>query len=189
MNSNAKPTSHQADLTKLLRTLAPLTERSQWAVWRWTQQGNGWQKPPFIATQPERHASTKDCKTWTDYATALATVQAGKADGISYILTEDDPLAAIDLDHCRAADTHSIDVWAQNFLDSGRHSYSEVTPSGTGCRIWGFADGDRLHRWKLIISRLQLNSFGTPVKHSLLPDISSTRFVSSQISTRYLTGL
>ena len=73
-------------------------------------------------------------------------MQAGKADGISYILTEDDPFAAIDLDHCRAADTHSIDVWAQNFLDSGRHSYSEVTPSGTGCRIWGFADGDSLHK-------------------------------------------
>jgi hypothetical protein len=146
VNSNTKPIIHQADLAKLPRTLTPLTERSQWAVWRWTQQGNGWQKPPFIATRPEQHASTKDPKTWTDYTTALATVQAGKADGISYILTEDDPFAAIDLDHCRAADTHSIDVWAQNFLDLGRHSYSEVTPSGTGCRIWGFADGNSLHK-------------------------------------------
>ena len=47
----------------------------------------------------------------------------------AYILTEADPFAAIDLDHCRHADTHSIDVWAQNFLDVGRHTYSEVTPS------------------------------------------------------------
>ena len=92
MNSNVKPNTHQADLTKLPRTLTLLTERSQWAVWRWTRQGNGWQKPPFIATQPGQHASTKDPKTWTDYTTALATVQAGKADGISYMLTEDDLL-------------------------------------------------------------------------------------------------
>ena len=39
------------------------------------------------------------------------------ADGITYVLTEDDPFAAIDLDHCRDVDTGSIDVWAQNFLD------------------------------------------------------------------------
>ncbi len=62
-------------------------------------------------------------------------MQSGDADGISYVLTEDDPFAAIDLDHCRDASTHSIDVWAQNFLDACRQSYSEVTPSGSGCRI------------------------------------------------------
>src|SRR5262249_40665021 len=44
-------------------------------------------------------------------------------------------------DHCRDANTHSIDTWAQNFLDTGRHSYSEVTPSGSGCRIWGLTNG------------------------------------------------
>ena len=72
--------------------------------------------------------------------------QAGHADGITYVLTETDPFAAIDLDHCRDVKTHSIDVWAQNFLDCGRRSYSEVTPSGAGCRIWGLASGDSLHR-------------------------------------------
>ena len=80
--------------------------------------------------------------TWSDYATALAAVQAGNADGISYVLTEADPFAAIDLDHCRHPNTHSIDVWAQNFLDVARHTYSEVTPSGDGCRIWGLTGPD-----------------------------------------------
>jgi hypothetical protein len=147
VENNAKPTTYQTDLAKLPRALAPLIERPQWAIWRWTQQDNGrWQKPPFMATQPERHASTKDAGTWSDYATALATVRAGHADGITYVLTEDDPFAAIDIDHCRDVSTSSIDVWAQNFLDCGRHSYSEVTPSGTGCRIWGLSNGDNLHR-------------------------------------------
>jgi AAA domain len=141
-----KPTTHQGNLAKLPRALAPLIERPQWAVWRWTRQGNGWQKPPFMATQPQRHASTSDPNTWTDYTTALATAQAGHADGISYILTEDEPFAAIDLDHCRHVDTHSIDAWAQNFLEFGRHTYSEVTPSGAGCRIWGLANCASLNR-------------------------------------------
>ena len=148
MNSNNnKPAIYQTDLTRLPPALAPLIERPQWALWRWTQQDNGrWQKPPFMATQPERHASTKDPHTWADHGTALAAVKAGHGDGITYVLTEDDPLAAIDLDHCRNINTCSIDVWAQNFLDAGRHSYSEVAPSGTGCRIWGLASGDSLHK-------------------------------------------
>jgi AAA domain/Archaeal holliday junction resolvase (hjc) len=146
-DSDVRPTTHQGDLAKLPPALAPLIERPQWAVWRWTQSENGhWQKPPFMATQPERHASTKDASTWSDYATALAVLRTGKADGISYVLTEDDPFAAIDLDHCRDIDTCSIDVWAQNFLEAGRASYSEVTPSGAGCRIWGLADGAMLNK-------------------------------------------
>ena len=145
--TNAPPITYQRDLAKLPPALTPLLERPQWTVWRWTQLENGnWQKPPFMATQPQRHASTKDPATWSDYLTALATVQAGDADGVSYVLTEDDPFAAIDLDHCRDVTTCSIDVWAQNFLDTGRFSYSEVTPSGTGCRIWGLANGATVHK-------------------------------------------
>jgi hypothetical protein len=143
-----RPTTYQKNLAKLPAALAPLCERPQWAVWRWTLLANGgYQKLPFTASEPQRHASVKDPSTWTDYVSALAAVQAGNADGITYILTENDPFAAIDLDHCRDVNTHSIDIWAQNFLDTGRHSYSEVTPSGTGCRIWGLtATSNTLHK-------------------------------------------
>ena len=75
-SNNSKPAVYQTDLTRLPPALAPLIERPQWAIWRWTQQDNGrWQKPPFMATQPERHASTKDPRTWADHGTALAAVQ------------------------------------------------------------------------------------------------------------------
>ena len=147
MSSNGRPITQQRDLAKLPRALAPLIERPQWAVWRWTQKPDGtWQKPPFQAKQPDRHVSTSDSSTWSTFETALATVQTCQADGISYILTEDDPLAAIDLDHCRDLETRSIDIWAQLFLERGRNTYTEVTPSGTGCRIWGLANGGPLHR-------------------------------------------
>jgi hypothetical protein len=145
--SNTKPITHQKNLAKLPKALAPLIEREQWAIWRWVQKPDGsWQKPPFQALQPDRHASTNDPTTWADYATALATVQAGHADGLSYILTEDDPFGAIDLDHCRCLVTHSIDVWAQNYLQAAVHTYQEITPSGEGVRIWGVAAGNPLNR-------------------------------------------
>jgi hypothetical protein len=93
MDSNAKPTVYQTDLAKLPHALAPLIDRPQWAIWRWTQQDNGrWQKPPFMATEPERHASTKDPRTWADHGAALAAVKAGHGDGITYVLTEVIPL-------------------------------------------------------------------------------------------------
>jgi AAA domain len=142
-----KPTTHQRDLVKLPRALAPLIERPQWAVWRWTQKLDGkWQKPPYQTRDPRRHASSTDPSTWSDYSTALAAVRAGHADGITYVLTADDPFAAIDLDHCRDVDTHSIEIWAQLFLERGRDTYGEVTPSGDGVRIWGLANGAALNR-------------------------------------------
>jgi AAA domain len=147
MTRNDTPITHQGDMAKLPKALTPLIERKQWCVWRWTQKpGGSWQKPPFMPLQPDRHANTNDPNTWTDYATALATVQARQADGISYILTKDDPVGAIDLDHCRCTVTNSIDVWAQIYLQAALNTYQEVTPSGEGVRIWGFTDGNPLNR-------------------------------------------
>jgi hypothetical protein len=144
--NHVKPTTFQRNLAKLPPALAPLIERPQWCVWRWTQKPDGkWQKPPFQAKQPDKHASTTDPTTWTDYPTALAAVQAGAADGISYILTKDDPFGAIDLDHCRDQ-LGSIAAWAQNYMQAAHATYQEITPSGEGIRIWGVADGDPLNR-------------------------------------------
>jgi AAA domain len=123
----------------------PLIEQPQWAIWRWTQKPDGkWQKPPYNPRQPERHASTNDPSTWADYSTALAAVQAGHGDGLSYVLTNDDPFGAIDLDHCRDK-LCSIDIWAQNFMQAAVDTYQEVTPSGEGICIWGLATGDPLN--------------------------------------------
>ena len=80
------------------------------------------------------------------YTTALAAVQAGHGDGVTYVLTKQDGLAAIDLDHCRDVVTGSVDFWAQLMLEQALHSYAEITPSGTGLRIWGTAAGGALHR-------------------------------------------
>jgi hypothetical protein len=144
-HSDIKPTTDQRHLAKLPSALTPLIQRPQWCIWQWTQKPDGqWQKPPFMARAPNRHASTNDPSTWADYSTALAAVQAGHADGITYILTKDDPFGAIDLDHCRNK-LCSISVWAQNFMQAAVNTYQEVTPSGEGIRIWGLAAGAPLN--------------------------------------------
>src|SRR6516165_4327390 len=105
MNNGNRPITHQGDLAKLPQALTPLIERPQWAIWRWELLKGKWHKPPYQAQDPRRHASTDDPSTWSSYAAALAAVQAGDAEGLTFILTKDDPLAAIDLDHCRDLST------------------------------------------------------------------------------------
>jgi hypothetical protein len=142
---NKRPTTHHGDLAKLPAALALLIARPQWAVWKYEQRADGsWQKPPFQARDPRFKASTTNPQTWADYPTALATVQAGLADGITYILTEDDPFAAADLDDCRSTRTSAITKdWAASLLEQTQ-SYREITPSGEGFRIWGLAEGPKL---------------------------------------------
>jgi hypothetical protein len=119
--------------------------RPQWAVWKYEQRAVGsWQKPPYQARNPRDKASTTNPETWASYTEALATAQAGLANGITYILTENDPFAAADLDDCRSTRTNAITKdWAANLLDQTQ-SYREITPSGEGFRIWGLADGPKL---------------------------------------------
>jgi hypothetical protein len=132
------PSTVQGNLAKLPPALAPLLELPQWCVWHWTRNAKGvWQKPPFQSLNPDRHASVSDPDTWTDYATALATVQAKRADGITFVLTTDTELAAADVDHCRDQHSGSLADWAQGLLDQADHTYTEITPSGSGIRIWG----------------------------------------------------
>src|SRR5215471_4741740 len=139
-NNLSRPTIRCGDLTKPPAALRPLLVRPQWAIWRLTWSGKRWTKPPFQARDPQSHASSADSATWTDYATAVAAA-AKHGDGVSYILTPEDDLAAADIDHVRDPATGSIVEWAQRMLDWAEHTYCEVSPSGSGLRIWGTAAG------------------------------------------------
>jgi hypothetical protein len=139
-----KPTLHSGDRANPPAALRPLVERPQWAIWRLTWDGTRWHKPPFMARDPQRHASSADPSTWTDYPTAVAA--AGHGDGVTYMLTPEDELAALDIDHVRDPNTRTILDWAQRLLDQAGHAYCEVSPSGTGLRIWGAAVSAPIHR-------------------------------------------
>ena len=97
-----------------------------------------WQKPPFMAASRSGTPAPRIPARGATTPTALAAVQAGHADGITYILTEQRSVRRHRSRSLPRPSTHSIDVWAQNFMRVGRHSYQEVTPSGDGLPHLGF---------------------------------------------------
>ena len=89
-------------------------------------------KEPRRADEPSRKASSTDPSTWSDFTTAMAAVQDGKATGIGFVLG--DGWAGIDFDNAIAGDPPSVTAEASEVI-SAFHSYTEFSPSGTGIHI------------------------------------------------------
>lgn len=117
-----------------------LRRRPQWCVWRLEHNDGKDQKNPRQAPSG-RQASSTNPSTWADYETAIRTVSRGGWDGISYVLAEEDPFTAIDIDDCITDGQINPEVTA---ILNQLNSYTEYTPSGTGLRVWikgGLPDG------------------------------------------------
>ncbi|MCG2807352.1 MAG: hypothetical protein L6413_03670, partial [Coriobacteriia bacterium] len=94
-------------------------------------------KVPYRVALPTTKASSTDESTWGGFETALRAVRTTDLDGIGVGLLRRLGIIAVDLDGCRDPDTGDIDTWAQQIID-GLASYTEVSPSGTGIRIFIF---------------------------------------------------
>ena len=93
-----------------------------------------------------------DPSTWGQYADAVEVVAEGAADGIGFALLGSN-IGAVDLDHCRDADSGAISPWADDIRAEANSSYCEVTVSGSGLRIIGqVANETECHR-KFTIDR------------------------------------
>ena len=77
-------------------------------------------------------ASSTNPLTWSDYSTAS---QSTAGDGLGFVLNGDG-LICIDLDHCFDGAPRAE---AQALIDLLPTTYIEVSPSGTGLHIWGYA--------------------------------------------------
>jgi hypothetical protein len=112
-----------------------LREIPQWVGWIWKQdEKQKWTKLP-INPKTGFSASSTDPSTWSSFDEALESLQREELAGVGFVITENDLFVGIDLDDCRDPQTGTIDSWAQEIIDRVA-SYSEVTPSGTGVRIW-----------------------------------------------------
>ncbi len=107
-----------------------LKQLPQWVVWRYENAGGP--KPKKVPYNPVTRgkASTKERSTWSDFETALAVYESYKEyNGIGIVLTADIGIVGIDLDG-------RIDLDLVDAFDS----YSELTPSKNGLRIFIKAD-------------------------------------------------
>ena len=114
-----------------------LRDLPQWVTWRykWLDDRRKWDKPPRQA-RTGRAASSTDPKTWSAFADAVyAYEHRPNLDGIGFVVTEASAIVGVDLDHCRTPETGEIASWAWSIVQA-LNSYTEVSPSGTGLRIW-----------------------------------------------------
>ncbi|SVC54559.1 uncharacterized protein METZ01_LOCUS307413, partial [marine metagenome] len=103
-------------------------------LWRYEERDGRKTKPPLNPHTGVRGDVT-DPIQWTDYETALSAHQSDRyrSNGISVVVHPDSELVGLDLDHCIVDGKFSED--AQEILD-GVCSYSEISPSGEGIRIF-----------------------------------------------------
>jgi len=102
-----------------------------WVVWRWDKRNEKWTKPPYQLNG--RTAKSNDPTTWVSFEAAIGAFESGNFDGVGFVLTENDPYAMADLDHCLDS-VGNVRAWAAEIVDRLR-SYTEITPSGEGLRV------------------------------------------------------
>jgi AAA domain len=106
-----------------------LKYRPQWVIWRRERDT----KIPRRARSPGRQAKSNDPKTWAKFSEAVEASERAGADGIGFVVTEHDPYTGIDLDHCYVDERLHPDAAA---IIERLASYSEISPSGEGVRIF-----------------------------------------------------
>ena len=112
-----------------------LREIPQWVLWKYQPRGENGKvsKPPC---QPNgKLAKPNDPATWTTFDAVSNAFQSGTFEGIGFVLTAEDPYTGIDIDHCRDASSGELAEEAEKLVQAF-NSYTEITPSEEGIRIW-----------------------------------------------------
>ena len=165
VNDTATPA---ADATSIKLELARLTATSrasfnpdripdalkvipQWLCWRWGHDGKRVTKPPVDA-KTGNAGKSNDPATWSTFDDAVARFhQDSKIAGIGLALTPDHGITALDLDHVIDPATGDTDPKAVDLLAAFQTTYAEISPSGTGYRLFCIGkpqrDGHSDPRW------------------------------------------
>lgn len=117
---------HLANIPETLRMFP------HWILWRNETRDHKPTKVPYTVTGG--FAKSNDPTTWSAYAVAERALTAKYA-GLGFVFKENGGLVGIDLDGCRDPETGEIAPWAHKIIRSF-DSYSEVSPSGTGVKIF-----------------------------------------------------
>jgi hypothetical protein len=106
----------------------------QWVCWRGIKLPNGKLSKIPVNPKTDQAASTDNPASWGTFHEALLFYQSGKADGIGFVFTSEDPYFGIDLDDCMDAPGRPA-LWTLGF--TRLKTYTEVTVSRTGLHIIG----------------------------------------------------
>jgi putative DNA primase/helicase len=127
----------------------------QWVNWRWTwkEKTGKWDKPPFAADGS--YGSSTDPEKWTDFDTAIAAVDEHDFSGVGLAMGNDGiGLVGVDLDNCRDHINGFVKSDAQAIVDMF-DTYTEVSPSGTGLKLWLKGDYDKA-KWRSKVGDIEV---------------------------------
>ena len=121
-------------------TIPPeLTALPQWVCWHYEERDGKQTKPPINPRSNGKllYAKSNAPATWTDFDTAVAAASRLSLPGIGLNVSATDGLTGLDLDHVFDPSTGELDPLAVEVLDRfAAVTYAEISPSGTGIRIW-----------------------------------------------------
>jgi hypothetical protein len=103
--------------------------------------------------------------------------RSSDAAGLGFVLDEATGLGGVDLDGCLCPRTGALAGWAREVVDQFPGTYTEVSPSGTGLRIFASGAPLRLPRCSLAMER----SENDPVVENKSP------FLEAFVRRRFLT--
>jgi hypothetical protein len=125
-----------------MSSMPHLNQFNQWILWKWSSKKG--QKATKIPVDPNsktlRFCNAQDPMFWMSFADMgaareRALIERGEKLHPGFVLTESDPFVCIDLDGCRKARHGLVWPWAQDIVNQ-LHSYTEVSPSRTGLKIF-----------------------------------------------------
>jgi putative DNA primase/helicase len=113
-------------------TIEALKLQKRWVLWRLEKRDGKDTKVPYRSSGA--HASSNDPSTWATYAEV--SEHAHRFSGIGVVFGEVDgiQLSGVDLDNCCDAVTGKFTPESKEIV-IGLDSYSEYSPSGTGCHV------------------------------------------------------
>ncbi len=129
-NGNAAgAASHTAQIPEVLRGL------DRWITWRYAPHpidGSMTKRPDCALVQAPRLCSFDD---------AQADAPPSSVGGLGFVFTggvkvEGGYVHALDIDACRDPYTGAVEPWAAAIVDQYRRSWTEITPSLSGLRLW-----------------------------------------------------
>lgn len=113
-----------------------LKRRRQWMAWRRgeTKADGRFDKPP-VSLRGGYDGSTNNPGDWGTFEEAVAFAERRGLPSVEFVFTPDDPYCGVDLDYCRDPKTGDIQEWARDIIHQ-LGSYTEVSPSGTGVKVF-----------------------------------------------------
>lgn len=114
-----------------------LAERDQWVLWSFENRNGKPTKVPYQVNG--KRADSTNCRTWTTFEKAWTAWCRNRQRyaGVGFVFSKEDGFVGIDLDDS-LDETGAVKAWARGIVERFSDTYTEVSPSGRGLKIWAY---------------------------------------------------